>query len=139
MQFINIPCRTGVHTMKNIQNIFCVVLLAATLILPSALFGRGVPRGPHIPHRAPPVHHTPPRNHGHHHGGYVGPITFAAGVLAGNVLSQPIVPPPPPPPTVITPIVAIPVKVWVPGYYVAEYDVYGRPYSRWIPGHWEYR
>jgi len=38
------------------------------------------------------------------------------------------VPPPPPP-----------VRIWVPATYVTEYDVYGRPYQRLIPGHWEYR
>lgn len=72
-------------------------------------------------------------HHHHHHGwgryGWIGPAAFGTGLLIGSAIA--------PTPVVVAP--QVPNRVWVPGCYVTEYDAYGRPFSRWIPGHWEYR
>jgi hypothetical protein len=74
--------------------------------------------------------------HHHHHGwggrhGWIAPAAFGTGLLIGTALR-------PAPPTVVVAAPAVR-QIWVPGYYVTEYDAYGRPFSRWIPGHYEYR
>ena len=70
------------------------------------------------------------RHHHHfHHGrhfGYAAPIAFGTSLLLGSAISHPVP-------------VAVPYRVWVPGYYVTNYDAYGRPFQTYIPGHWECR
>lgn len=110
-------------------SIFCFVSYAK----PNHSY-RPSPR-PHIVnhiHRPHHIHH----NHNPHINRNITPIvSFGTGVLVGSLISQQ--------PTVITtqPIVINPSlqKVWVSGYWITEYNIFGVAYQKYIPGHWEYR
>lgn len=80
--------------------------------------------------------HKPHHIHKHHiHRNITPIISFGTGLLVGSLINQQ--------PTVITtsPIVVNPPlkKVWVNGYWVTEYNIFGVAYQRYVPGHWEYR
>lgn len=63
-------------------------------------------------------------HHHHHHHGYVAPIAFGLGMLAGRTFM-------PPPTTVVVVPPPHPIRVWVGGYWL--------PNGVYVPGHWEYR
>lgn len=80
--------------------------------------------------------HRPHHIHKHHIHRNITPIvSFGTGLLVGSLINQQ--------PTVITtqPTVVNPPlqKVWVNGYWITEYNIFGVAYQRYIPGHWEYR
>jgi hypothetical protein len=52
-------------------------------------------------------------------------LAFGAGLVLGGIVSRQ--------PAIVS------TRVWIPGYYVTNYDSYGRPFQTYVPGHWEYR
>ena len=115
--------RERVNTMKNrikaIASSFTALILAFALVfLPSTSSAHGRPMPRPMPHR---VHHM---HGGHHHGHH------------RIVMPLPI---PLPLPSIVH-VAPPPARVWIPGTWVEERDIYGRIVCRrWIPGHWEYR
>ena len=110
------------------KKLIATLFLAVSLAVPS--FGR--PHGGFRPHSPPPrMHHV----HRHHHGfGYRHVAIPAAALAVGIAVGQAFCPPPavmPPPPP--------PQRIWVPGTFVTEFDRFGRPYQRYVPGHWVFR
>jgi hypothetical protein len=105
---------------RHMKKILIALLFAAALCTP--VFGHHHYHGGFG--RPAPIHHHHP--HFYHHHGYVAPLAFGAGLLLGSVVNPP------------APVV-VPNRVWIPGYYVTNYDAYGRPFQTYVPGHWEYR
>lgn len=95
--------------ISKFRKVFAVAVIFVTMFLTFAAFA----------HHG---HHPPHRHHSHH--GYVAPIAFGLGMVAGRTFA------PPPPPVVVVPP-QYPVRVWVSGYWL--------PNGVYIPGHWEYR
>ena len=96
--------------MKNI----IVTILVSIVVCTSCLAG---PRHIRPPAHRPPVHRVCPAPRHH-----VVPVVVGAAVGAAVAAICP-------PPT----------RVWVPGTYVTVMDAFGRPFTRYVPGHWEYR
>lgn len=107
-----------------------IVALFLSVSCVAAAYGRPpapVMRAP-APHHPPVMRAAPPPHHHRHHRSTG---AFVTGAVLGGLVGSVIAPPPPP--------VVVPVRVWVPGCWVNELDYWGRPVTRFIPGHWEYR
>ena len=105
------------RAIKTISSSFIALILAFTFAFSAnTVNARPIPIHPHPhPHRhhitvVPFVHHT---------------VSLTVPIVMNNI------PPPPHPPLV---------RIWIPGTWIEERDIYGRIIARrWIPGHWEYR
>ena len=113
---------------KLIVLLFSAVLCFPLIARPNHSSPRPMPRPApvhHIHHTRPyqyhpHIHHTRPYQYHPHHRLDV-PVAFGIGAVVGGLIA----------PTSV--------KIWVPGFWITEIDVYGRPFQRYVPGHWEFR
>ena len=96
------------------KTVILTIMLSITTVLSAGAYGiEHHHRHHHIP-PPPTVHYW---HHGHHRMIIPIPVIITTAPL--------------PPPSVK--------RVWIPGRWICETDVYGRTVHRWIQGHWEYR
>lgn len=101
---------------KLIVLLFSAVLCFPLIARPNHSSHRPMPRPAPVHH----IHHTRPYQHHPHHRWDV-PVAFGIGAVVGGL------------------IVPTSVRIWVPGFWITEIDVYGRPFQRYVPGHFEFR
>jgi len=100
--------------IKTISSSFITLILAFTLAFAANTANA----------RPIPIHHP---HHHHHHRAVVPFVHHTVPLTVPIVINNTPLPPPP-------------ARVWIPGTWIEERDMYGRIVARrWIPGHWEYR